>query len=454
MIPDMIVRAEVDAEGVLMSCDPALAQLQRAAGGSAMGPIVVPHLARMVRGALAMATPVSQEIIVAGADADLRIWARVMPSDDGAQIELSDWREIAARGPSPFGPGTGEDIEAAADPDGIAFQLDERLAIVSVALDTREAAAWAGRSVSELFRLQPDDDGYFPLLSAFAIEEPFDGQEAIASAGPARDMVLHGEPMLDGEGVFVGYRGLALVQPGTERPDDDAMPLNALGARAGDFSRRIDGAMRRPLGRIIANAETIHGKLEGPIRQDYANYAGDIAAAGRHLMGLIDDLADLQAIERADFVTACEDVDLADLGRRAAGLLAMKARERDIRIDAPDADENVVAVAEFRRALQILLNLVGNAIRYSPEGSMIWIRAEREGSEARITVADQGAGLDEAQQARLFHKFERLGRTDAGGSGLGLYIARKLARAMGGDIAVESAPGQGARFTLTLPAKD
>ena len=114
--------------------------------------------------------------------------------------------------------------------------------------------------------------------------------------------------------------------------------------------------------------------------------------------------------------------------------------------------EHLPAIAEFRRVLQVLLNLVGNAIRYSPDNSQIWIRLEDAGARARLIVADQGPGLDADQQARVFEKFERLGRSDEGGSGLGLYISRRLARAMGGDLAIESAPGQGARFILEVPA--
>jgi signal transduction histidine kinase len=102
--------------------------------------------------------------------------------------------------------------------------------------------------------------------------------------------------------------------------------------------------------------------------------------------------------------------------------------------------------------LQVLLNLVGNAIRYSPANSQIWIRLEQCGDRARVIVADQGPGLSEEDRARVFEKFERLGRSGDGGSGLGLYISRQLARSMGGDLTVDSAPGQGARFILELPA--
>ena len=169
------------------------------------------------------------------------------------------------------------------------------------------------------------------------------------------------------------------------------------------------------------------------------------------MLALLDDLVALEVVEDEQFTTAPDHIDLADLARRAAGILGVRARERGIEVDAPKEGETAPAIGEFRRVLQVLLNLLGNAIRYSPEGSQVWLRVERQGARALVVVADQGEGLSEEQQARLFDKFERLGRQADGGSGLGLYISRRLARAMGGDLTVESAPGQGARFILDLP---
>ena len=220
----------------------------------------------------------------------------------------------------------------------------------------------------------------------------------------------------------------------------------------GAFGERLDKALRAPLAQIIASAETIGAQGEGPIRTDYAGYAGDIATAGRHLLALVDDLVDLQAIERPDFRPEGEEIDLADVARRAAGLLAVRAGERQVRIDAPAAGESLPARGDFRRALQIVVNLLTNAIRYSPEGGQVWIRTDREGDLAALIIADQGKGISADDQARIFEKFERVDPSEPGGTGLGLYIARRLARAMGGDVAVDSAPGQGARFTFTLPA--
>ena len=98
------------------------------------------------------------------------------------------------------------------------------------------------------------------------------------------------------------------------------------------------------------------------------------------------------------------------------------------------------------------MNLVGNAVRYAPEGSTVRIETGRSGGQAWIAVQDQGSGIAVDSRERVFDKFERLGRSDAGGSGLGLYISRRLARVMGGDIRIDDAPEGGARFILLLPA--
>ncbi len=94
---------------------------------------------------------------------------------------------------------------------------------------------------------------------------------------------------------------------------------------------------------------------------------------------LIDDLTTLEMVEDEDFAPAPDAIDLADVGRRAAGILGVRARDRGIVLDAPKDGESVPAVGEFRRTLQVLLNLVGNAIRYSPEGGQVWIRVESAG---------------------------------------------------------------------------
>ena len=272
--------------------------------------------------------------------------------------------------------------------------------------------------------------------------------------------------MYDRSGAYMGYRGRAtrlladmvarpaapVRQPESQRPVENAADARGTELFGPALGKRLDQALRQPIGRIIANAGTIGERLGGPLRQDYANYAADIAAAGRHLLGLVDDLADLQAIERSDFRPLIEEVDLADVARRAAGLLTIRAEARLVRIQTPAMDEQVIAKAEYRRVLQILVNLIGNAVRHSPPESTIWVRVDEEQGRAKVVVADQGGGIDPENHARVFDRFERLGNMDGEGSGLGLYISRTLARAMQGDLMIDSALGRGARFTLDLPA--
>ena len=460
---ERLVRGRIDNGGALVSADAPLLRLQQRAGAGIGKPLALPHLARLVALAQRLQRDISRPLYAADDHSDIHALVRVLPDAEGASLEISDWRS----GPMPLSqPHAGGIAEAVIASQDWAWECDQQLRMVALHRgDSAPAvpAAWEGRSLSELFELQPDEEGRFPVLQALARQTHFEGQRVRVDGEAARvAMSLSGDPLFDATGRFTGFRGAAAI----EQEVTKGAPASGAAAALADpafgslplsdpqFGRRIDGALRGPLSRIIATAETIHGQFDGPIRADYARYAGDIAHAGRHLLGLVDDLADLQNIERPGFKAAEDEIDLGDLARRTVGLLGMKAEEKGIRIDAPKIDDKMPATGEFRRVLQVLLNLVGNAIRYSPENSQIWIRVDREDDRAMVTVADQGQGISSEQQAVVFEKFERLGRTDSGGSGLGLYIARRLARAMDGELTVESAPGQGARFTLSLPARD
>lgn len=452
-----VIRGRIDRSGALISADGPLLRLQQRAGAGLDKPLALPHLARLVALAQRLQRDISRPLYAADDHSDVHALVRILPDADGASLEISDWRTRPVSQPQ-----VPVIADTALAPQGWTWECDQQLRMIALRAGNQAPpvpADWEGRSLSELFELQPDEDGHFPVLRALARQTRFDAQRVRADGPAARiAMTLAGDALFDATGRFTGFRGIAqLAEATAEVPQATALVDPAFGSLPlsdPQFGRRIDGALRGPLSRIIATAETISGQFDGPIRADYARYAGDIAHAGRHLLGLVDDLADLQNIERPGFKAAADEIDLGDLARRAVGLLGMKAEEKGIRIDAPRTDDKMPATGEFRRVLQVLLNLLGNAIRYSPENSQIWIRVDREGDRAMVTVADQGQGIDAEQQAVVFEKFERLGRTDSGGSGLGLYIARRLARAMDGELTVDSAPGQGARFTLSLPARE
>lgn len=442
------VHGRVDRDGRLIEAEPRLLALQLRAGGEAGGAIAVPQIATLTRLAHRLGILISRSVIAAEGDHDLDLWVRAQPEHDQVRLTVAGWTERPAPPPPPSNLDRETDF-LRAEADWL-WEADETLRIVALSAAAEQAiggpaSRMIGEPLTKLFRLIEDEDGALPLLDALAAQRRFDAQQAELRGGSAR-VLLTASPLIDGAGRFRGFRGGASWAAAA--PVATETPL----AIADAFAERLDRALREPLGRIVANAESISAQGEGPLRVDYADYAGDIASAGRHLLALVDDLVDLQAIERPGFVTLTESIDLADVARRAAGLLAVRAGERGVRIDRPADDEHLSARGEFKRVLQILVNLVGNAVRYSPPNGMVWLRGDVAEGGVRLTVADQGKGVAAEDHERIFEKFERVDTSEPGGSGLGLYIARRLARAMGGDITLDSAPGQGARFTLILPA--
>lgn len=441
------VRGRVDRDGRLIEADPALADLNARAGGELGGVVAIPQIATVARLARRLNILVSRGVVAADGDQDLDLWVRARPDGDEVALAIGGWTRSAAAQPAPAPRGEREHDFLRAGAEWL-WETDATLALIGLSADEvmlgNAPHSFLGQPLTKLFRFVETGEGELPILSALAAQRRFDGQAAELRANGQR-VRLAAVPLIDGAGRFSGFRGSAVRDAPAEVGD-------VIPRASGDaFSARLDAALRLPLGRIVASAESINAQVEGPLRRDYADYASDIATAGRHLLALVDDLVDLQAIERPDFRPEPEPLDLCDLARRATGLLAVRAADRGVRIDAPDEDESLSAVGDFRRALQILVNLIGNAVRHSPEGGMVWVRCEREDDLAVLIVADQGRGIDPAEHQRIFEKFERLAPVEPGGSGLGLYIARRLARAMGGDVDVDSAPGQGARFIFTLP---
>jgi len=126
------------------------------------------------------------------------------------------------------------------------------------------------------------------------------------------------------------------------------------------------------------------------------------------------------------------------------------AEERNVAI-VPETTGSIPASGQEPAVIQILVNVIGNAVRHSPDGATVRLAFDRTPATASVTVTDEGPGIALPDQQRIFERFERV-QSKADGTGLGLAISRRLARSMGGDVTLESAPGEGARFTLTLPS--
>lgn len=452
-----LARAVVDVADRMVSAEEPLAGLQLRCGGELPGMVATPTLLELVRKARAYGLKLGRVMRATDGQDSITAWLEIEPDAEGqCRIALRSWQAV------PLPP---EDLVVAG----------ERRAAINRTLAEFSARLDAGQCVLAA-ECGADDLADLAQRMQAGLGRPW--TDFVSVEGNSHRQPLHWR-LLDGAVVRIAgsdraWRASLFPQtrPGAEpsgfelcltadAPLAEAEPLPSAVLPAnvmphngpGLVGRDIAPVLRQPIARIIANAETIRTRLAGPLANEYSQYAADIAAAGQHLLSLVEDLADLEVVESDDFNTAPDRIDLADVARRAAGILGVRAQERGIVIDAPKQGENLPAIAEFRRVLQILLNLVGNAIRYAPDKSQVWIRLEDAGTRARLVVADQGPGLSLEQQAKVFEKFERLGRSgEDGGSGLGLYISRRLARAMGGDLTVESAPGQGARFILDVPA--
>jgi len=173
--------------------------------------------------------------------------------------------------------------------------------------------------------------------------------------------------------------------------------------------------------------------------------------SGQHLLGLINDVLDLAKVEAGRLELVRESVDLeAVVGEALAGLRPLADR-KSLHLEAHV--QPAVADADRGRVRQILYNLLSNAIKFTPDGGTVTVEASSSGADVRLTVADTGVGIGLEDQTAIFEEFRQVG-DQAGrqaGTGLGLALTRRLVEAHGGTISVESTPGVGSRFSVTLP---
>jgi signal transduction histidine kinase len=382
---------------------------------------------------------VTRPAVAASIDHDIDLWVHATPEGDEVALSLEGWTERA-----PAGPRLAALLGGTTDADSAAshneWAVDEELRVISLSTELAEylgvdLAEIAGQPLTRALRLEENESGEMPLIGGIATRRGFSGQRARSRADDTRVLVLSGEVVTTADGGFAGFRGTADLE--------EAPAPKAEASASSAFDHALDEVLRSPLDRIIESAEQIVERADGPLRSDYANYGNDIAAAARHLLSVVRSMSE-------DPTHGQRTVDLAALSSEAVTMLESSAEERRIRIE-PEMTEALPASGQERAVIQILVNLIGNAVRHSPPEGTVRLAFARTPGTASVTVSDEGPGIDAADQQRIFERFER---ADAGqeGTGLGLAISRRLARSMGGDVTLESAPGAGARFTLTLPS--
>lgn len=231
--------------------------------------------------------------------------------------------------------------------------------------------------------------------------------------------------------------------------------LRELNDEKNEFLGIVAHDLKNPLSNISMLAKLLHREAATLSPTEVKEFSGDIQMASERMFDLITNLLDINAIENKAVRLTPIPFDLTEVAQYVASDYRGRAEAKQISIHFEIPPENTMVFADKSSTIQILDNLVSNAIKYSPFGKSVYLRLRKQDNAVLVEVQDEGQGLTDEDKRKLFGKFARLSAQPTGGehsTGLGLSIAKKLAIAMNGDIWCESEFGNGAKFVVKLPA--
>jgi signal transduction histidine kinase len=237
--------------------------------------------------------------------------------------------------------------------------------------------------------------------------------------------------------------------------EDKSRQLEAASRHKSEFLANMSHELRTPLNAIIGFSEVLVDRMFGELTEKQDEYLKDIYASGQHLLSLINDILDLSKIEAGRMELEVTDFDLPSAIDNALILVRERATRRGITL-GHSVDERLGSIrGDERKVKQVLLNLLSNALKFTPEGGRIDVSARAHDGVAEVSVADTGVGIAPEDQEAVFEEFRQVGTADkkVEGTGLGLALSRKFIELHGGRIWVESQVGHGSTFTFTLPVR-
>ena len=221
------------------------------------------------------------------------------------------------------------------------------------------------------------------------------------------------------------------------------------------FLANMSHELRTPLNAILGYSELIVDGIYGEVPERMREVLERVDASGRHLLGLINDVLDLSKIEAGQLVLALADYSIKEIVETVIASLDSLAVEKGLTLAVDMAPDLPTGRGDQRRLIQVLLNLVGNAIKFTEEGG-VGVQVTAPGPAFDVSVRDTGPGIAPVDQARIFEEFQQADASTTrpkGGTGLGLAIARRIVALHGGRLWVESVPGEGATFRFSLPVR-
>jgi len=221
-----------------------------------------------------------------------------------------------------------------------------------------------------------------------------------------------------------------------------------------EFLANMSHELRTPLNAIIGFSEVLLQRMFGELNEQQADYLEDIVSSGRHLLSLINDILDLSKIEAGRMELEAAPFSLVAALNNAVTLVRERAQSHGIKLALEVAPGLDTVIADERKLKQVVVNLLANAVKFTPDGGTVSLRAARENGQVRLSVHDTGIGIAAADQQRIFEEFQQAshqGERSREGTGLGLSLSKRMVELHGGTISVESAPGKGSTFTVALP---
>jgi signal transduction histidine kinase len=237
--------------------------------------------------------------------------------------------------------------------------------------------------------------------------------------------------------------------------EEKSRELEVASKHKSQFLANMSHELRTPLNAILGYTELIIDKVYGDTPQKMRGVLERIEGNGKHLLGLINDVLDLSKIEAGQLVLTLADYSLKNVAQTVFSAVEPLAREKKLAFKVEVEPDLPPGHGDERRLTQVLLNLVGNAIKFTDSGEVV-IKASQNNGAFNIAVSDTGPGISKADQAKLFQEFQQADNSitrKKGGTGLGLAISKRIVEMHGGKIWVESVVGQGSTFSLTLPLR-
>jgi signal transduction histidine kinase len=237
--------------------------------------------------------------------------------------------------------------------------------------------------------------------------------------------------------------------------EDKSQQLELASRHKSQFLAGMSHELRTPLNAILGYTELIADRIYGEVPEKIGEVLERVQRSGRHLLGLINDVLDLSKIEAGQLVLTLSEYSFNDILQAVAGAVGSLATEKQLRLRVDSAEDLPVGQGDQRRITQVLLNLVGNAIKFTDAGEVA-VRVVNSGGEFLVSVADSGPGIAQEDQQRIFEEFQQGGSSltkTKGGTGLGLAIAKRIVEMHGGRIWVQSTPGKGSTFFFSLPVR-